>query len=38
MIGMRYLKGVVTLRLDVELCNGCRVCTQVCPKDAIVNK
>jgi NAD-dependent dihydropyrimidine dehydrogenase PreA subunit len=27
----RYIKDVVTLRLDVEKCNGCALCTQVCP-------
>jgi len=26
-----YLKDVVTLELDVELCNGCAVCLEVCP-------
>lgn len=27
----RYLVGVPTLRLDRDLCTGCRVCTVVCP-------
>jgi len=31
MIGMRYLKNVVTLELDVERCNGCSLCAIVCP-------
>jgi ferredoxin len=26
-----YLRDVVSLRLDVERCNGCGVCLQVCP-------
>jgi len=26
-----YLKNVVTLELDASLCNGCRMCTRVCP-------
>jgi NAD-dependent dihydropyrimidine dehydrogenase PreA subunit len=28
---MQYLKNVVTLKLNPELCNGCRMCTIVCP-------
>jgi NAD-dependent dihydropyrimidine dehydrogenase PreA subunit len=28
---MRYIDGVVSLRLDSERCTGCRLCTQVCP-------
>ena len=28
---LRYLRNVVTLRMDPHLCNGCRVCTIVCP-------
>jgi NAD-dependent dihydropyrimidine dehydrogenase PreA subunit len=27
----RYLKDVVTLKLDPQHCTGCRRCTQVCP-------
>ena len=27
----RYLDGVTTLQLDRERCNGCRLCTWVCP-------
>jgi len=30
-MAMRYLTGVVTLELDGEKCNGCRMCTLVCP-------
>lgn len=29
--GLRYLPGVVTLELDVDRCNGCRTCIDVCP-------
>lgn len=28
---MVYLKNVVTLRLNAEKCNGCKMCTIVCP-------
>lgn len=28
---LRYLSGVVTLRLDASLCTGCGLCRQVCP-------
>jgi ferredoxin len=28
---LRYLAGVVTLRLDAALCKGCGLCRQVCP-------
>lgn len=31
MDGQRYLRDVVSLDLDVELCTGCGVCTFVCP-------
>jgi ferredoxin len=31
MRGLRYLPGVVTLRLDGEKCTGCGTCRQVCP-------
>lgn len=31
MAGLRYIENVVTLELDAQKCNGCRVCTQVCP-------
>ena len=27
----RYLVNVVTLNLDVEKCNGCGMCREVCP-------
>ena len=27
----RYLPGVTTLALDPSLCNGCQMCTTVCP-------
>lgn len=31
MQGFTYLSGVVTLRYDPDLCNGCRRCIDVCP-------
>jgi NAD-dependent dihydropyrimidine dehydrogenase PreA subunit len=31
MTNHRYLKNVVTLKLDSERCTGCRRCTKVCP-------
>ena len=27
-----YLRGVSTVALDPSLCNGCTLCTQVCPR------
>ena len=34
----RYLKNVVTLQLDREKCNGCKMCTIVCPHNVFVVK
>jgi len=31
MNGLTYLKNVVTLQLDSVKCNGCAMCTVVCP-------
>ncbi|NIO02178.1 MAG: 4Fe-4S dicluster domain-containing protein [Candidatus Latescibacteria bacterium] len=31
MFGLRYLTHVVTLELDEQKCNGCRMCVEVCP-------
>ena len=28
---MRYIEDAVTLELDQDKCNGCTVCTMVCP-------
>jgi ferredoxin len=35
MHGFVYLKDVVTLALDREKCNGCRMCETVCPHGVI---
>jgi len=31
MAGLRYIENVATLELDAEKCNGCMLCTMVCP-------
>jgi Pyruvate/2-oxoacid:ferredoxin oxidoreductase delta subunit len=31
MFGMKYLTDVTTLELNVDKCNGCTMCTVVCP-------
>lgn len=31
MFGLRYLRNVSTLALDTQKCNGCGMCTTVCP-------
>jgi NAD-dependent dihydropyrimidine dehydrogenase PreA subunit len=31
MTGLRYLPDVANLQLDVDKCNGCRMCVEVCP-------
>jgi len=36
MTGLRYLEDVVTLKLDVDKCTGCGLCTQVCPHGVFV--
>jgi len=38
MAGLRYLEGVVTLKLDADKCNGCRMCTRVCPHEVFTIK
>ncbi len=32
---LRYIPEVATITLDVERCNGCRICTLVCPHGVI---
>ena len=31
----KYLKDVVSLSLDTEMCNGCGRCTEVCPHNVL---
>lgn len=31
MAKLQYLKGVTTLKLDIEKCTGCGRCPEVCP-------
>jgi len=38
MNGLTYIKDVVTLQLDSEKCNGCTVCTTVCPHEVFIMK
>ena len=33
MFGLTYLKDVVTLQLDQQKCNGCKMCINVCPHE-----
>ncbi|MDO9107362.1 MAG: mercury methylation ferredoxin HgcB [Coriobacteriia bacterium] len=35
MSGLRYIEGVVTLKLDEAACTGCKVCMHVCPRGAL---
>jgi len=35
MSGLRYLKNVVTLQLDVAQCIGCGMCAAVCPHGVV---
>ncbi len=35
-IEMKYLPGIVTLEYDVEKCDGCRMCLEVCPHAVFV--
>jgi ferredoxin len=32
---LRYLRGVSTLALDRQKCNGCRTCLSVCPHEVL---
>ncbi len=36
MSGLRYLDDVVTLELNIGLCTGCGMCTEVCPHGVFV--
>jgi len=38
MNGLVYLKNVVTLELDSRKCNGCKMCTIVCPHEVFAMK
>lgn len=35
-MSLRYIEQVVTLELDAGKCNGCTLCTQVCPHGVFV--
>lgn len=35
-MALRYIEDVVTLELDQNKCNGCTLCTQVCPHGVFV--
>ena len=32
---LMYLKDVVTLELERDLCNGCGLCLKVCPREVL---
>ena len=36
MAELRYLANVVTLKLDVDKCIGCGMCTEVCPHGVFI--
>lgn len=38
MAELRYLPNVVSLILDVEKCNGCGMCMEVCPHAVFIIK
>ena len=37
-LSRNYLRRKIALRLDKELCTGCGICAQICPKEAIEEK
>ena len=38
MAELTYLKNIVTLKLDVQKCNGCMMCIIVCPHEVFLLK
>lgn len=38
MFGLTYLEDVITLKLDKDKCNGCAMCTIVCPHAVFIMK
>jgi ferredoxin len=34
----KYLKNIVTLKLDAEKCKGCGMCVEVCPHEVFLMK
>lgn len=35
-MGLNYIKDVATLKLDVDKCIGCRLCSTVCPHGVFI--
>ena len=35
---LQYIKGVSTVKIDEEKCNGCGMCIKVCPHAVFVLK
>ncbi len=35
-MALKYIKDVATIKLDVDKCIGCKLCSTVCPHNVIV--
>jgi NAD-dependent dihydropyrimidine dehydrogenase PreA subunit len=33
---LKYIDNIVSLEYDLEKCTGCKMCTEVCPRDVFV--